>query len=31
MVPWWAVVHVFLGFVVVYWFAVPLLYYNNVS
>jgi len=31
MVPWWAQVHVFVGFVVMYWLVLPLLYYTNVG
>ena len=31
MVPWWAQVHVFAGFVLVYWIILPILYYTNVS
>ena len=31
MVPWWAQVHVFAGFVVMYWLVLPILYYTNVS
>src|SRR5258706_10746859 len=31
MVPWWAQVHVFAGFVVMYWLVLPLLYYTNVG
>jgi len=30
MIPWWAQVHVFAGFVVVYWIMLPILYYTNV-
>ena len=30
MVPWWAQVHVFAGFVVLYWLVLPILYYTNV-
>lgn len=30
-VPWWAEVHVFLGFVLFLWILVPGLYYTNVS
>ena len=30
MVPWWAQVHVFAGFVLVYWIILPILYYTNV-
>ena len=30
MVPWWAQVHVFAGFVVMYWLVLPILYYTNV-
>lgn len=29
MVPWWAEVHVFLGFVLFYWILTPILYYTN--
>jgi len=29
MVPWWAQVHVFVGFVLFYWILVPVLYYTN--
>ena len=31
MVPWWAQVHAFAGFVVMYWLVLPLLYYTNVG
>ena len=31
MIPWWAEVHVFAGFVIFYWIVVPILYYTNVS
>ncbi|KDQ13233.1 hypothetical protein BOTBODRAFT_66951 [Botryobasidium botryosum FD-172 SS1] len=30
MVPWWAEVHIFLGFVLFYWILCPILYYTNV-
>ncbi|TDL23079.1 OPT oligopeptide transporter [Rickenella mellea] len=30
MVPWWAEVHVFGGFVLFYWILTPILYYTNV-
>jgi hypothetical protein len=30
MVPWWAEVHVFIGFVILYWIMLPILYYTNV-
>ncbi|KLO10879.1 OPT oligopeptide transporter [Schizopora paradoxa] len=30
MVPWWAEVHVFFGFVLFYWILTPILYYSNV-
>lgn len=30
MVPWWAQIHVFSGFVFFYWFILPILYYTNV-
>jgi hypothetical protein len=30
MVPWWAQVHAFAGFVVMYWLVLPILYYTNV-
>ncbi|KAF9477891.1 oligopeptide transporter [Pholiota conissans] len=29
MVPWWAEVHVFLGFVLFFWILTPILYYTN--
>ncbi|KAG6920129.1 hypothetical protein DXG01_004895 [Tephrocybe rancida] len=29
MVPWWAEVHIFLGFVVFFWILTPALYYSN--
>ncbi|KAJ7159202.1 OPT oligopeptide transporter protein-domain-containing protein [Mycena crocata] len=29
MVPWWAEVHVFLGFVLFFWVLTPALYYSN--
>jgi len=29
MIPWWAEVHVFMGFVLFYWILVPILYYTN--
>ncbi|KAG9120714.1 hypothetical protein FRC07_003674 [Ceratobasidium sp. 392] len=29
MVPWWAEVHVMIGFVLFYWIIVPILYYTN--
>jgi len=31
MVPWWAEIHVFAGFVLAYWIILPVLYYTNVS
>jgi hypothetical protein len=31
LVPWWAEVHVFLGFVLFFWIMTPALYYSNVS
>lgn len=31
MVPWWAEVHIMIGFVMIYWLVVPLLYYSDVS
>ena len=31
MVPWWALVHMFAGFAVMYWIVLPILYYTNVS
>ena len=31
MVPWWAQVHIFAGFVIMYWLILPILYYTNVS
>jgi hypothetical protein len=30
VVPWWAQVNVFVGFLFFYWFLVPILYYKNV-
>ncbi|KAG8832746.1 hypothetical protein FRC17_000756 [Serendipita sp. 399] len=30
MIPWWAQIHVFIGFVFFYWFLLPILYYKNV-
>lgn len=29
MFPWWAQVHIFLGFVLFYWILTPILYYTN--
>ncbi|KAG6856397.1 hypothetical protein H0H87_005015 [Tephrocybe sp. NHM501043] len=29
MVPWWAEVHIFLGFVAFFWILTPALYYSN--
>ncbi|KAF8911642.1 oligopeptide transporter [Gymnopilus junonius] len=29
MIPWWAEVHIFLGFVIFYWILTPILYYTN--
>ncbi|KAJ7189563.1 OPT oligopeptide transporter protein-domain-containing protein [Mycena pura] len=29
MVPWWAQVHIFLGFIVFFWILTPALYYTN--
>ncbi|KAF8637559.1 hypothetical protein AX17_002745 [Amanita inopinata Kibby_2008] len=29
MVPWWAQVHIFLGFVLFFWILTPILYYTN--
>jgi len=29
-VPWWAEVHIFVGFVLFYWILTPILYYTNV-
>lgn len=31
MIPWWAEVHIFAGFVLFYWILTPILYYTNVS
>lgn len=31
MVPWWAQVQVFTGFVIFYWIMTPALYYTNVT
>ena len=30
LVPWWAEVHIFIGFVIFYWILSPILYYTNV-
>ena len=30
VVPWWAEVHIFFGFVLFYWIMTPILYYTNV-
>jgi hypothetical protein len=30
LVPWWAEVHIFVGFVMFYWILTPVLYYTNV-
>ncbi|KAF8754346.1 oligopeptide transporter [Rhizoctonia solani] len=29
MVPWWAEVHVMLGFIIFYWILAPIMYYKN--
>ncbi|TFY51053.1 hypothetical protein EVG20_g11190 [Dentipellis fragilis] len=29
MIPWWAEVHVFVGFVAFYWIMTPIMYYTN--
>ncbi|KAF8321391.1 oligopeptide transporter [Cantharellus anzutake] len=29
MVPWWAEVHIMIGFVIMYWIIGPILYYTN--
>ena len=31
MVPWWAEVHIMIGFVATYWIIGPILYYTDVS
>lgn len=31
MVPWWAAIQTFTGFVLFYWIILPVLYYTNVS
>ncbi len=31
MIPWWAEVHIFVGFVIFYWIITPILYYTNVG
>lgn len=31
MIPWWAEVHIFVGFVFFYWIVVPAMYYSDVS
>ena len=30
MVPWWAEVHIFIGFALFWWIVLPIMYYNNV-
>lgn len=30
MIPWWAQIHIFAGFVLFYWLILPILYYTNV-
>ena len=30
IIPWWAEVHIFAGFVIFYWILTPILYYTNV-
>ncbi|KAG8969004.1 hypothetical protein FRC03_004971 [Tulasnella sp. 419] len=30
MIPWWAQVHIFIGFVLFYWILVPIIYYTNI-
>ena len=30
MVPWWAEVHIFIGFAFFWWIVLPIMYYNNV-
>jgi OPT family oligopeptide transporter len=30
VIPWWAEVHIFAGFVIFYWILTPILYYTNV-
>lgn len=29
MIPWWAEVHIFIGFVLFWWIILPILYYND--
>jgi hypothetical protein len=29
--PWWAACNIFIGFALLYWLIVPILYYTNVS
>lgn len=31
VVPWFAAVNIFVGFLIIYWFLVPIMYYTNVS
>lgn len=31
MIPWWAEVHIFAGFVLFYWILTPILYYTDVG
>ena len=30
MVPWWAEIHIFIGFALFWWIVLPIMYYNNV-
>lgn len=30
IIPWWAQVNIFIGFVLFYWLIVPLIYFTNV-
>ena len=31
MIPWWAAIQTFAGFVLFYWIILPILYYTDVS
>ena len=30
MVPWWAEIHIFIGFALFWWIVLPIMYYTNV-
>lgn len=31
VIPWWAQVNIFVGFVITFWILTPIIYYTNVS